>query len=665
MIRPLRAALDVFSAPLLAAALLGFVSSGALSAASVNGALSAPRGGDILPYAAVKAGMKGTGLTVFSGDAPESFDVEILGTIDKIGPGHNLILARLGSVILQKTGVLEGMSGSPIYVDGKLIGAVAYAWQFASEPVAGITPIEEMLAIPTTHASGAGGGAGSRSGASGIPGDLLSLLHDPAGAAAHFDNVLTTITRPARVSRALGLALPATTSGLSRDWLDARFGAGSASAGTGQAPHASPNASDTASARTAPSIAFAFEGVPKEAATAAAGGGTAAAGDVATARPVPPARLAPGDAVGAQLVRGDVEFTAFGTVTRVDGDRVLAFGHPFLQLGSIALPMTRARIATVLPSLASSFKFAAAGPEVGIFEQDRAAGIAGRIGPKARMVPVRLEIRSDDGTSKTFAYEVAADPLLTPVLLYLTLGGVLESAQKSVGDASIELLEGSVILLDQDRKADLSNFFSGRTAVQDMSATVGLIAEALIQNEFEPVTANGVNVIVAFHDDLRSARITDAWADRRQARPGERIILSVGLKPNREDEFRDAIPIEIPKELDPGWITIHVGDAPSVTRIEQAGTSALNPLDLDQLLDLINALRKNQSLAVLATREEPSLLIGSEPFPNLPPSKASRILRGDSRGGIPILRLRTILDASRDSDFEIEGYRRVEIEIVR
>src|SRR5262249_50494510 len=154
-------------------------------------------------------------------------------------------------------------------------------------------------------------------------------------------------------------------------------------------------------------------------------------------------------------------------------------------------------------------------------------GIAGTIGTKARMVPVRIEIHREGEPARKFAYEVVADPLLTPVLLYLTLGGVLETTQKAVGDASIALEEGSSILLDQDRKADLSNFFGGRSAAVEASATVGLVAEALLQNEFEPVRCEGVNLIIDYHDELKRARITGAWADRRQVHPGEKIVLTV------------------------------------------------------------------------------------------------------------------------------------------
>src|SRR6185503_244905 len=227
--------------------------------------------------------------------------------------------------------------------------------------------------------------------------------------------------------------------------------------------------------------------------------------------------------------------------------QVLAFGHPFLQLGPVDYPMTRARVETLLPSLSSSFKIAAPTDVVGAFRQDRASGLAGRLGAAAKMVPVKLTLQSEGRPSRTFEYEVVSEPVLTPVLLYLTVGGVLQSLEKAAGDASIELLDGSVLVLDAERKADVSNFFASENAVHEASANAVLIAEALLRNEHEPVQLQSVDLSIRYSEGPRQARITGAWTDRAQVRPGERLILTVGLKPYREQESQETIPIEIPK----------------------------------------------------------------------------------------------------------------------
>lgn len=582
-----------------------------------------PLPSDVLPYSGVRAGMKGSGRTVFKGETSELFDVEILGKLDRIGPGQNLILARLTSPVLAGTGVLEGMSGSPVYLDGKMIGAVAYSWGFAREAIAGITPIEEMLSIPLPVPRespwSAAGTASTRS--------RLASLGDLAATAARYDAALAGLAGNGRVPSAVSrLGLPLAASGLSSEWLSRHLGDGN------------------------------------RALRIHVAGSTTAGSSTVDASP---AALSAGDAVGARLVQGDIELTAFGTVTRVDGDRVLAFGHPFLQLGPVEFPMTRARVETLLPSLNSSFKIASSTGEAGAFYQDRSSGISGRLGAKARMVPVRLQVLSPSRSPRSFAYEVTADPLLTPILLYITLGGILETTEKGVGEASVELKDGSVLLLDKDRKADVSNLFAGEGALPSAAAMLGLITEVLLQNEFEEVRLEGVNLIVGFTGERREARIMGAWTDKNQVRPGDTVVLSVALKPYRQPETLETIPIEIPQELPPGRFTIHVGDARSLTRIEQAGAGGLLPLDLENLLSVINTLRKNRSLAILGTREEPSLLIGADPFPNLPPSKSSLILRRQGRGSFPVLRTRPVLDESRDTDFAIEGYRRVDLEVVR
>ena len=307
--------------------------------------------------------MKGTGRTVLHGDKSENFDVEILGKVDRIGPDQNLIVAKLSNPTLEGTGVLEGMSGSPVFIEGKMVGAVAYSWGFAREAIAGITPIEEMLRIPEPVAREFPWSSG------GLPvhPGKLSDLRDVARAAERFDARFASLIRPLASAGPLGrLDLPLSACGMSPSWLTGHL----SESGTGLRLQMG------------------------------TGGGGAAAGQTEGQAADP---LLPGDMVGASLVDGDIEMTAFGTVTRVDGDKVTAFGHPFLQLGAVEYPMTRARVETLLPSLQASFKIVASTGEAGVFYQDRASGISGRLGAKARMVPVRLEIRTGSQPSRTYA----------------------------------------------------------------------------------------------------------------------------------------------------------------------------------------------------------------------------------------------------------------------
>jgi len=303
----------------------------------------APAG--IMPFAEVAAGMRGKGLTVFRAGTIEEFDVEILGKLEKIGPDQNLILAKLSGGPLAETGVIEGMSGSPVTVEGRLIGAVAYSWGFARDAIAGITPIEEMIRIEKESPAGA---APAASGAVRLPAELRSPTARvrTADLVRYYRDTIADLFAPPPVAsgRLRRIAVPVAVAGL-------------------------------------PSPLGSFLGVP---------GLTAGQIQGSPATPVALPPLQGGSAVGVALVDGDVQMTAVGTVTRVDGDRLLAFGHPLFNLGPVELPMTRARVEALLPSLQSSFKLAGPAGEAGSVIADRASGIAGRIGRPARTIPVRL-----------------------------------------------------------------------------------------------------------------------------------------------------------------------------------------------------------------------------------------------------------------------------------
>ncbi|MEO8036189.1 MAG: SpoIVB peptidase S55 domain-containing protein, partial [Acidobacteriota bacterium] len=324
---------------------------------------------ETMPLSQVKKGMKGYGLTVFEGSRIEKFDVEILGVLNNIGPSQDLILAKVDSAVVQRAGVIAGMSGSPIYIDGKVIGALAYSWQFAREPVAGITPIDEMLRIP----SGAGIGVPQSPGATPVSAGGGSLHVAPRMSAIEF---LTAITN-ARTEDVF-------------DRMASGFAAQQSSTMSGARPIATPLSLSSFSADTLARFgkyldAMNFVAVPSGS-TSSSTGATAAKG-----------KFAPGDPIGAVLLNGDFTVAATGTVTHIEGDRIYAFGHPFLDMGEISFPMAQSEIVTVMPSLANSFKFANTGAIVGAFTQDRSVGIMGTVGTSADMIPVelKLEVSSD------------------------------------------------------------------------------------------------------------------------------------------------------------------------------------------------------------------------------------------------------------------------------
>ena len=581
---------------------------------------------DVLPFSQVKAGMKGYGLTVFEGNTIERFDAEILGTLDHIGPRQNLILARLSGGPLERTGVMEGMSGSPVYIDNRLVGAVAYSWEFGREPIAGITPIEEMLRLDRAKSPFA---------REGIPQAvrLPDRLRRPA----------------ARLERTALVAYY-------REQLDQLLGAPS-------------DASRAASAPVPLALPLAIAGLPSATVSRLRGrtfapvqGAPAAPKAESGSAALP---LAPGAAVGVALLQGDIQATAIGTVTRVDGERVLAFGHPMFNLGPVELPMTRARVEALLPSFRSSFKIAGPTGAAGVLRQDTVSGIAGTTSGSARMIPVRLELATDGDSTRTYAFQVAEHPMLSPVLLFVTLGGLLESAEAQGADPSVEFGDGSVLKLSGDRRVDLRELFAGESAVYEASATVAFISQMLLENEFEPARIEGIQIKARTSGARRVARITSAWADRSRARPGETITVSVSLKPFREEETAVGIPVAIPVELQPGPVTLHVGDALSLVRTGAEGSGPLVPRDLDNLVDLLNGVRRSERIYLLASRDEPSFWVGDQAMPNLPPSRGAILLGTDPRNASQLRRIRPILEQEIPMGFAVEGYRRLEVEVVR
>ena len=426
----------------------------------------------VLGFDEVESGMRGTGLTVFEGTRVESFDVEILGKLPNIGPGQNLILARCSGGPLEQTGVLSGMSGSPIRIDGKLVGAVAYSWGFAKTAVAGITPINEMLAIMERDAEP----AAARTGSTFVGPDDLARLSRPGRLADFFSTRFEALVR--RSGGSLPTSIPLAVSGMPARGLE----------------RLSP---DLTRAGFLPVLAGRYEGRADA--------------------PAPP--LEPGSAVGLQLVRGDIEMTATGTVTWIDGDQVLAFGHPLFGLGAVDLPLTGATVQALLPSLQQSVRLATPLAQLGAFRQDRPRGVYGRLGVEPRMIPVRFQLSGSAGAGRTFSFDIADDPLMSPLLLYASLKGILASRETAFGSATARLETGSVIKMLASDDVELDNLFAGETAFDYGTGIAPYILYLLMNNTWSQPQIAGINLILDYDETPRVARLRQASLSRYQVCP--------------------------------------------------------------------------------------------------------------------------------------------------
>jgi len=552
-----------------------------------------------MPVAEVKPGMEGVGRTVFAGDAIEAFNVHILGVLKNgNAPQRDLILARLEGGPLAKTGVIAGMSGSPVYVDGRLIGAVSYSvGQFSTEPIAGITPIDEMVSATADLSARSPRGATrwpdmARSlERAGIPALRASEPYGAAGAPFSFtgDAGVLQLTAAATLRP---IALPITTSGIELS--------------------------------STPALADVFRNAGF--ALAPPGSAVAQAGPAGASGPA----LRPGDPVGIALIDGDMSFGATGTVTDVDGDRVYAFGHPLYNVGPAHFPMTRAYVHAVLPSLLSSMKLSSIGAIVGTIRQDRSTAVAGVLGEQPRQIPMTVAIRREDGPVRTLRFGVAVDPLLSPLLIFTALFNTISAHEHDFGPATYGLT-GRISVAGQ-QPVDLDEIFVGDQPGSAVSAAVSLPTGTLLNNDREAVTISGIELTLAATERPRTATIERAWFDGTPMRRGRTAKLNVLLRTWRGESLLESVQIPIPINPD-GPLSVLVSDGPRLAQWEaRDGRPTLGPESVATIIRRLNETRHANRVYIRLVGRQEGAIVGNESLPALPASVLS-VLASDRAGG--------------------------------
>ncbi|MGH9400079.1 MAG: hypothetical protein ACRD00_06905, partial [Thermoanaerobaculia bacterium] len=515
------------------------------------------------------------------------------------------------------SGIIAGMSGSPIYVEGKLVGALAYGWPFAREPICGITPIQSMLDIRQAPAR--------------APVPIVAPASSRQSVVAAFgqgrfldgfDEILKPFRAAAAPGNMAALPLPVSVSGLSPS--SSLLGRIAEAAGWMTAP---------SGASALPASASGSAGVPAD--------------------------LAPGAAVATVLLSGDMDLAANGTVTWVDGKSLLAFGHPFLSMGPVDMPMARADILTVMPSLYRSFKVAGTGPVLGSISQDRATGIFGTFGARTKMVPITVRMTSNDGAEQVYRFEAVHNPMLTPILAALAIDSVLTTLQKRTGERTL-VWKSSI--RTNERVVRWDSVFSGLQAREEAVASLALLTNFLMANEFRDLKIEGVDVAIRHDDRLQRTRITHVSAGNEKVRPGETIPIHVDLADFRGATRRVVMNLIVPPDTPPGPLTVFVGDGSSATSYDLSVYPA-DPHSLEQVLDFLARLRPANSLNLLAYRRAPGAVVAGEALPSLPASVAA-ILRDRGPGdGAPELGSLRLQAESLDQPVPISGSVRLKIEV--
>lgn len=587
----------------------------------------------LMPVSEIRPGMVGVGRTVFAGTRVEEFKAHILGVIENvIGTRRNLILAKLEGGPLADTGVIAGMSGSPVYIDGRLIGAVSYSLgSFSKEPIAGITPIEEMTDATATRTS------------------------RPPGARVQVTFPLTREGLLASFRKALDWNRPFADRADEAQFVDGSGvpGIGGREIATMLRPIATPLTMSGFEPEVADTLGQAFRAqgfIPM------AGAVGLRDGDMPFEGP-----LKPGDAVGITFVSGDLELGATGTVTHIDGEQVYAFGHPMYNLGPIAFPMTRAYVYTVLPSLFSSSKLSSTNDVIGSFTQDRATAIAGRLGSGPSLLPVTMTLEGErGGAARTFKFNVVRDQLFTPLMTYTALVNTLGSYERQFGTATYSL-SGKVRVKGYDG-VTLRNVFTGDNSSANASAYAVAPITALLANDYEDVDIEGLDLSIKSAEEPRTATIERAWIDDARPRPGKTVPLKVLLRTYRGDDLLRSIPITIPANAT-GTLSVVVSDAARLAQTENREARLPQPRSVPQLVKALNRTRSNNTIYVRLLGSEAGAVINGEVLPSLPPSVLAVIESDHSSGNFNPLGNATLGEWELATDHAVSGVRSLTVSL--
>ena len=582
-----------------------------------------------LPLAEVRPGMTGVGRTVFEGSQIDEFKVQIIGVIENVAPKHSIILARLEGGPLEKTGVIAGMSGSPVFVDGRLVGAVAYGFPFSKETIAGITPFEEMTEVTRTTAP--------RAASARFPLSAMSTAKAPLDR----ETLVASLRRPFQ---------PVSPSAMLRGFLP---------------NHLAPAALQPLA------LPMVFQGFEPGIFEWAKGvfaplGFTPVVGGAGKGRlPDPLPDLQPGGPIGVSLVEGDLDLSVTGTITAIDGGHVYAFGHPFFNLGPTQFPMKKAYVYSVFPSLYQSWKISVPGEGVGTIEQDRSTAIAGRLGPTPKMIPMEVKLGTSRGQEHAYSLRIVEDELFSPLLAYISLASVLQSNERAFGTSTIRLR--ARLMLSGQREIRLDDLFTEEQPVQQAAALVAAPLAYVMNNDFQRIEVERLEVDVSSLETIQTASLSRAWIERSgPVRPGSELRLKVTLRTHRGETRTESIPLTIPASAAPGNYSVLVADGAALTAIEQREMrQAFVPRDLDQLLRAINSLRRNNHLYARLLRPEEGAIVGGEYLQALPPSVLAVLGGGSAEDTVVPIRTAAIWDYDLATDYAVTGSRLLTLTVER
>jgi hypothetical protein len=601
---------------------------------------SSPRGGDkssnktgaaFFPLEQIKPGMRAVARTVFAGSEPEDFGVEILGVLPGfIGPKQPAIIGRLTGANAERTGVFAGMSGSPVYIDGKLVGAISFSFPFAKEPIAGITPIQTMIDIFEQSAAPRNSSANEPrpfSFTELASTDFQTVLPQPAVSSAPF---LANVANNSPLVGLLGqqfapIATPLVFTGVRQDVLNLY-------------------APQLASSGLLP---------------------VASAGGAAEMTPMTKAddkTLQPGDSVTVALARGDYSLAAAGTVTWRDGEKIYAFGHQFLNLGSANMPLGEGSVVAVVPNANNSFKLSVPGALVGSLEQDRQTGIYGKLGREPKMIPVELNVQTSRNRAETYKYEVVSDSFLTALLLNITVYNAITATERGLGESTINV--SSQIAVKNAPAINVARRISAVNAPVAAAGSIAVPAAALLGSGFEDAEIKNIKINVVSTDGKKTGALERLALTRNEIKAGENFEAQAFVRTSAGKQFVQRIPMTVPADTAPGAYLVYVGDGASLQQV--APSRSFVPKTVGELVNTINQVKKNDRLYAQIYRVTNGAIIGTNELPNLPPSMLATLNNDRSVGGVTPTILSPIFEQElAPAEFVVSGQQVLTIEVVR
>jgi hypothetical protein len=527
----------------------------------------------IFPLRDIRAGQHAIGKTVFHGNKVEEFQVDILGVLDNVGPRQSIILAKLSGGPLAETGVMQGMSGSPVYIDGRLVGAVALAFNFAKEPIAGIRPIEEMLAVGDPAAKPPLSKTPSAAPLRKVASDLDSL-------ASHLIDIATPVSFNGFTSATLEQFAPE----LKKLGLEPRQGVSSGAK--------LPNTLGS------------------------------------------PASLKPGDMIAVELLSGDMTVGAEGTVTAIDGKNVYAFGHQFMSVGNTELPFARAEVLTLLPTLNSSFKISSPLEWMGVITQDRSTSIYGQLGRKAETVPFSITVKDGRHGPLSYHMQMVQDRVLSPYLVQTAVYSAMDATERTLGLGSYSL-RGGVEFVNGAPPLKLDNTYAGDYNVP-LQASNGVAAplSSVLGAGFDALKIKSIHLDIEASEHKRFLQVDQITASPRQVHPGDSVEIAVTLTGENGLEVQKSVRYRVPVGAPTGTLNFTVSDGSVTNALDYQQLAAEQPRSPAQLVSFLNDLRPNTNAYVRVWRTNPAFLVQGQDLPDPPPSVGLILAKTQAAQGV-------------------------------